>query len=401
MKINGNELYKLNINLSNCIVSCFSRSFDKHHFENNRMHLISSVVFIENFSFNKIPIKIYSGVEPKYYTFVIKPKFEYENNKYVYVINDNLNLVIVFIDFDYLLDLFQNESLDLINNLFGKKKMEKKDFSLLYNNSLFIFSDICWSNIILNFKIRGVDISGGSISKRHVLSTVDFQLFKGLYFLYSSDEEQVRQLLFNNYKDDFLSSSIPLDLYKKYVSINIKLNKLNIKDYNNNSVNNLILENNNNKLINYISMDGYSTDLNKIILNNYLYSIDLFKKNIINNFNLKISNLEEKLMIIKSNISSNKNFIEEKENLIKYGSAVSSVKQKKLLKKERTYFSSNEGLKEIVLKKRDLENLIIKFKALESKILNLKNELEEFNKNYLNLNIEELSKLNELKSKMI
>lgn len=396
MKINLSDIKNLNINISNCIISCFSRSLDKHHLspaggKKNRIHLISSVVYIENFKFSERQIRIYNGENHVYYVFIIKQNFEFDNNKYVHISDDVNDAVYIFIDFEYFITLFQEDSLIMLNKIFGKKNMIEKDYSLIYNNCLFMFSDICWSNIVLNFKLRGVDISGGSISKRHILNTVDFQLFKGLYFLLSFDEKEIRQGLFNNYKNSFLTSYIPLDLYKKSVNLNLKLKDLNNIDYIN-LVNNLKLETNN-ETLNYISMDGYTTDFKKVIINNFLFTMELIQKNIINNFNLKISNLEGEIINITSLIKTAKSFIEEKEDLIKYGSKVSSVKQKKLLKKERTYFSNNEGLKEIALKKIDLEKLSIKNKNLESEKLLVKNELDEFNKICLNLNIEELNKI--------
>jgi hypothetical protein len=127
MEINSNDLIKLNIKLSNCVVSCFSRSLDKHHKENNKLHLISSVVYIEKFYFNEYPNKIYSGESPTYYTFIINRNFEYEGNKIVYITGE-FELKFIFIDFDYFINLFQNDSTELIINLFGKKNMEEKDY---------------------------------------------------------------------------------------------------------------------------------------------------------------------------------------------------------------------------------------------------------------------------------
>jgi hypothetical protein len=226
------------------------------------------------------------------------------------------------------------------------------------------------------------------------------KIIKGLNFLFSSDEREVRQLLYNNYKHEFLSSSIPLNLYKKYLNMSFKLKDLNIKEYgNNNLVKNLILENNNNEeLSNYLSMDGYSTDFYKIIVNNFIYSIELLKGNIVNKFNVIIKDLNLELLSVKSKISSVKNFIENKENLIKFGAESGSVKTRKLLKKERTHYLGSVGSKEIALQKKELDKLLIKCNSLESEILIFKNELEEFNKISLDLNIDELNKLNELKS---
>ena len=41
---------------------------------------------------------------------------------------------------------------------------------------LFVYEKINWSNLQLIFKACNIDISGGTISKRHTLSTVQFNL---------------------------------------------------------------------------------------------------------------------------------------------------------------------------------------------------------------------------------
>lgn len=55
-----------------------------------------------------------------------------------------------------LLHLFENESL--------------KDLQEKYK-LIFIFEDISWSNIVLLFKTKGINLYGGSDSRRHILST--------------------------------------------------------------------------------------------------------------------------------------------------------------------------------------------------------------------------------------
>lgn len=79
------------------------------------------------------------------------------------------------------------------NNLFIKDNMS-------YNNIIFIFNGISWSNLLLLFRSIGINIYGGSNTKRHLLSTVQSNLVKFL-------------LLINNMYLD------PDEIYKSFVKI--------------------------------------------------------------------------------------------------------------------------------------------------------------------------------------
>ena len=52
------------------------------------------------------------------------------------------------------------------------KYKKNKDFDAVISNSLFIFNNLYWSNMILTFKMSGYDISGGTEFKRHLLCTL-------------------------------------------------------------------------------------------------------------------------------------------------------------------------------------------------------------------------------------
>lgn len=67
-----------------------------------------------------------------------------------------------------LLHLFENESL--------------KDLQEKYK-LIFIFEDISWSNIVLLFKTKGINLYGGSDSRRHILSTVEAKLMNFLLLI--------------------------------------------------------------------------------------------------------------------------------------------------------------------------------------------------------------------------
>lgn len=63
---------------------------------------------------------------------------------------------------------------------------------------------------MLKFKLNGIDVSGGSSPKRHILQTVDFKLVKFLNYLYANDSSTPEQIYKGLYSE-ILSSSIPLD----------------------------------------------------------------------------------------------------------------------------------------------------------------------------------------------
>ena len=53
----------------------------------------------------------------------------------------------------------------------------------LLNNALFIFDNLTWLNLQLLFRYLNIVLSGGSISKRHILSTSQFNLSNNLHVL--------------------------------------------------------------------------------------------------------------------------------------------------------------------------------------------------------------------------
>ena len=54
--------------------------------------------------------------------------------------------------------------------------LQKYNINLNIKNSLFIFSGYKWSFIISELKEIGIEVSGGSLVKRHILSLMDYKL---------------------------------------------------------------------------------------------------------------------------------------------------------------------------------------------------------------------------------
>ena len=68
-----------------------------------------------------------------------------------------------------------------------------------YNNMIFIFNGILWSNIILLFRFLNISIYGGNNSRRHLLSTVHTSLVKFLMLLNNMEIDP--NIIYNSFKD--------------------------------------------------------------------------------------------------------------------------------------------------------------------------------------------------------
>lgn len=88
----------------------------------------------------------------------------------------------------------------------------------IYNQCLFVFNNITWSNIVLKFKINNIEISGGSSPSRHMLTTSDILLNYYLSILTKFDTNYLMKIGYNSYKNEkhILSGQIPINLYKEY-----------------------------------------------------------------------------------------------------------------------------------------------------------------------------------------
>jgi len=106
---------------------------------------------------------------------------------------------------------------DFITEILGAKESTKKNFDSICQDSVFIFRNIDWSNLIFLFKLKGIDISGGSNTKRHMLSTVDATLKEFLDLFYGYNTNFInKHIIYESFKnkDAYLSSHINLNSYK-------------------------------------------------------------------------------------------------------------------------------------------------------------------------------------------
>lgn len=355
------------------IYACFSRTFDEHHKKVNRFHLISSVLARrESLDYNRLEENFTEKIRndnSNYFIFDvysnsnfiqtswITNKSNYLNNDRVYYLNDefvvlklNQNLTIVVTSLENLAKEIKGglflKGDGKLNTLFGElSETEKKD-NIISSRCLFVFNDLFWSNILLYFRICGIDISGGSISKRHVLSPVDFNLFKfmnivigdRMYGYSESDRKEMES--FNNdmyfgMNNIVLSSKIPIKLYKNYEEI-VKYTKNKIPQTSNNT--DILID----------SVSGEKADILKkvdentlnFIISNYRSVYEYILSDIRSNLENPIKNKKDEIKVLNKKIDSLSYEINKTDDILYSTSHMMSVKSKKKLKKERRELSA-------------------------------------------------------------
>ena len=154
----------------------------------------------------------------------------------------------------------------LKRNLLSVFKGEDLNSVTLDYKLIFIFNDITWSNIVFLFKVKGVNVYGGSSNRRHLLSTVQAQLMSFL-------------LLINDFSVD---SDLVYRSFNDVTTSNAKI------DY---------------QLIDYIKHGEKNKNLNKYNLENSSNGVYLLRINIIFHLYLEISSVLNKIDNVNTDIS--------------------------------------------------------------------------------------------------
>lgn len=235
----------------NIILACFARSYDESHIKNKKIHLVSSVVYsnyevnVHSIDLDFLQEKIVKGMyRSTYYIFNVDLdvddegffsdthlNVDVENNYFgcVRVINIRLfDLVRCIENEGKMLDFSENISAEI----FGFNDSTKKDFDSILQDSVFIFKNIKWNSIVLFFKLRGIEISGGTTSKRHILDTVSSTLKEFLDLIYDYKTEFInKKIIYNSFKnkDGILSSFINFE-NKNDMDYSIEIKNMLIKD---------------------------------------------------------------------------------------------------------------------------------------------------------------------------
>ena len=372
------------------IISTFSRSFDTSHNIKNRIHLVSSICLIK-----QTEMEIIGNYLNNYY-----PNTS-EKISYVFILTANLinymqpditnkgSLVIIKCSISTFIKnmLFTEESNSLFDNVFGGLNLKSKDFDSICQQSVFIFLNQMWSNVLLNFKLSKVDVRGGSITKRHLLQTVDFQLVTNLLKFF--DESVIPNLIYKSFKEPMISSSIPLNYYNKFVDRRIDILNMKVKDVNNISfLNKDPLIYSDKVFEEYISFE-------KILKSNFELSIEMLITDITNGINSELetlNNTNNKLSIDLDVLSYKKSNI---EGLDSQSTKYMTNKDKKRFKKERAQIKSQGILNQLSQLDVQISKLNFNKENIEEKIINKKNELNQFilnNKEYTILDLLNLQK---------
>lgn len=90
---------------------------------------------------------------------------------------------------------------------------ELKKLTNILNNALFVFEDMNWFTLQAFFKYFKIDLSGGSISKRQVLSTAQYNLSSFLInFGYTKQDVYDSYIMLKNFKLSQKEVSLTLDI---------------------------------------------------------------------------------------------------------------------------------------------------------------------------------------------
>ena len=143
-----------------------------------------------------------------------------ETNTGVVQVEDNGLVRCTELTFDYLINEYKNpENHNLIEELFSSKDENLN----IGNKCLFVFENIPWHIVVLKFKLTNVELSGGSITNRHILSTTKSMLTSYLILFFGIDE--VQDISYNGSKKDklLLSPRINKKYYNSYTKDILKI----------------------------------------------------------------------------------------------------------------------------------------------------------------------------------
>ena len=225
-------------NLRFYLLGCFTRSVDAFHKQMNFIHLVSSIFYTRNLNLDLV-IEKYKGSD-KFCIVIVGDGAG--PHPYIHI-DENIYYVDLYYFFGYFLldnpSLFSGESfLDIV---FGAKSRYRNNklSKVFFGKSLFIFDSITYSDLQLLFRNRKVQVSGGSFSKRHLLSSVQYLLVNflsnlnySLADIYNSKnvlKDQGPVSIFNNwdaYKCEFMRRIIEIIVREEIDSMNVKLKSL-------------------------------------------------------------------------------------------------------------------------------------------------------------------------------
>ena len=389
------------------IFACFTRSFDDNHLNKNKINLISSIV-ATSLDYDLDNSQFYNDKRDYIIIRVVDESYFFDRDYRIEIKEPKQNLKLIIITLEELLSniMFDrtNNKNYLLNQIFGmfqiNNKYDKFD-NRLYRNTLFEFNNgLNWSNIVLNFKFSGINIGGGSISRRHVLNSVNYDLITFLNILYK-DYYIISDILYKNFNtyQNLLTNKIDIKIYEKFEMAINKIYNLSIKNMITTQNKFTLIKEAVNNILNYninLNLDNEFKNLFYKISNNIIENglkVYEFLENklkdklkiILDNTNKNIENLNIKIRETRSNVKI-KPYNFESVQKKSYSEKVQIRKYEEYLKNEKDLKINLEHKKKLeldLLFLNDRENLTLKW--LIEKYLEIENKLDSVNnpENYI------------------
>ena len=351
-------------NIPNYIYAVLARSFD-NNLNNNNVHLISSVYYSKNL--------LDVGILERYSKRVSKVCYVL----YIYndIVSDSEDIELglqfveklessercrneyfyeVYLGISVLLQSLGGSSLnnsteviyqkDIIELIIGDVLSRSKDYNSILNNVLFVFIGLNWDIIKHIFKYCNIGLSGGTITKRNILSSVEYNLSTFLF------------MLGVKYKDVYESFSIYSGNKHKQLLLQDKFDDI--------------------KSEFQLKFDEYKLKTNKGLYISFLSNL----------YEMKIKKLSQDILNLKLSIDTREGNISSLKNTLK--SKVEEITTKKSeFSNSKKVTKLQENIKNLnIILERDNLNL----KTLKSQLELLKKKQVKFAENCLNLNLLEL-----------
>jgi len=199
------------------------RSLDSYHSEHKQLHLLGSCFYTNDYNFNNLV----TNTNRRHLIIRLVMSDMYEIS--VRWSKDKFACELQF-DLFYFLSIFSSFKFEDINehllsalsslNIDSEYYREMKKVENLMLHSLFVFEGINWFTLQVLFKHFNIILSGGTISKRNVLTTSQFLLSK-----YLSDLGYGSQDVFNSFSTLRKESKNEIDLGLGVFSANFVLAK--------------------------------------------------------------------------------------------------------------------------------------------------------------------------------
>ena len=172
-----------------CLLANFTRSYDQTQSQEGYIHLLGSIFYTTELKYSEL-----EDYYPKLNIIRLYLETDLEGgieNSRINVQRLSNTIMECRMGIIYFLHLkaygsskpVSAERLDhstFFEYIFGNQLSSKKNTQIenLSTNTLFVFEDLDWFTIQIIFRAAGIKLSGGSITKRHILSTSQFNLSK-------------------------------------------------------------------------------------------------------------------------------------------------------------------------------------------------------------------------------